>query len=178
MAAERSDVARTVSALEADLARVRREAEAFGRDLKALRAEKERAEEQERRKVEEARKAQRAEKEARSAEKEAKEQAKALVMEVKKHKEEARWERREREAHICAAYALSLTHSLIYKTNKTYRDGQVVSTLKLQHNKECKGLIVQIRYLKAKFTRESLLRCDLGYQKHYLLVLLSQFEKR
>lgn len=58
------------------------------------------------------------------------------------------------------------------------RNDQQVSSLKLQHGKESKGLIVQIRYLKAKFTRESLFRCDLGYQKQYLLVLLSQFEKR
>lgn len=50
--------------------------------------------------------------------------------------------------------------------------------LKIQHNKECKGLIVQIRYLKAKFTRESLFREDLTYQKQYFLVLLKQFEKR
>jgi Pericentrin-AKAP-450 domain of centrosomal targeting protein len=50
--------------------------------------------------------------------------------------------------------------------------------IKVQHNKECKGLIVQIRYLKAKFTRESTLRSDLGYQKQYLLVLLTKFEKR
>jgi hypothetical protein len=50
--------------------------------------------------------------------------------------------------------------------------------LKAQHKKECRGLVVQIRYLKAKFGRESLFRCDLGYQKQYLLVLLTQFEKR
>ena len=37
---------------------------------------------------------------------------------------------------------------------------------------------MQIRYLKAKFTRESNLRYDLGYQKQYLLVLLTKFEKR
>lgn len=59
-----------------------------------------------------------------------------------------------------------------------FSDEQRLSVIKVQHNKECKGLIVQIRYLKAKFTRESSLRCDLGYQKQYLLVLLSRFEKR
>jgi hypothetical protein len=60
-----------------------------------------------------------------------------------------------------------------------YSDGTKETVLlKAQHKKECKGLIVQIRYLKAKFGRESLLRCDLGYQKQYLLVLLGQFEKR
>jgi hypothetical protein len=58
------------------------------------------------------------------------------------------------------------------------RDGKQVSDLKMQHNKECKGLMVQIRYLKAKFVRESSFRSDLTYQKRYLLVILAQFEKR
>lgn len=39
MATEKSDVARTVASLEADLKRVRRDAEAFGQDLKLLRME-------------------------------------------------------------------------------------------------------------------------------------------
>jgi hypothetical protein len=59
-----------------------------------------------------------------------------------------------------------------------HSDEQQLAAIKVQHKKECKGLIVQIRYLKAKFTRESSLRCDLGYQKQYLLVLLSRLEKR
>lgn len=37
--------------------------------------------------------------------------------------------------------------------------------------------MLQIRYLKAKFTRESTMRCDLGYQKQYLLVLLAHYER-
>jgi chromosome segregation ATPase len=44
IAAEKSGVARTVAALEADLNQVRKDAEAFGRDLKLLRAEKEKLE--------------------------------------------------------------------------------------------------------------------------------------
>lgn len=42
---EKSDVAKTVAALEADLRRVKKDAEAFGRDLKLLRSEKEKEEE-------------------------------------------------------------------------------------------------------------------------------------
>ena len=57
-------------------------------------------------------------------------------------------------------------------------DESALAVIRLQHNKECKGLIVQIRYLKAKFTRESSWRSNLIYQKQYLMVLLSQFEKR
>lgn len=56
-------------------------------------------------------------------------------------------------------------------------DGQLVA-LKSKHKNECKGLIVQIKYLKAKWTRESTLRSDLGYQKQYLLVLLARSERR
>lgn len=56
-------------------------------------------------------------------------------------------------------------------------DGQL-DELRVQHKQECKGLVVQIRYLKAKFTRESTLRDDLSYQKQYLLVLLASFEAR
>ena len=50
-------------------------------------------------------------------------------------------------------------------------------TLCMFHKNECKGLIVQIRYLKAKFTREALLRSDLGFQKRYLLALLARCER-
>lgn len=56
-------------------------------------------------------------------------------------------------------------------------EGQL-SVLKMQHKNECKGLVVQIKYLKAKWTRESTLRSDLGYQKQYLLVLLARCERK
>ena len=62
-------------------------------------------------------------------------------------------------------------------TSISRNDGQLIS-LKAQHKKECKGLIVQIKYLKAKWTRESALRSDLGYQKQYLLVLLARTERK
>lgn len=42
--AEKNDTMKTIITLEADLKRVKRDAETFGRDLKALRAEKEKAE--------------------------------------------------------------------------------------------------------------------------------------
>lgn len=48
MAMEKTDVARTVAVLESDLRRVKRDAEAFGRDLKALRTEKEKLQEKHR----------------------------------------------------------------------------------------------------------------------------------
>ena len=43
-ALEKGDMARTVATLEADLRRVQRDAEVFGRDLRQLRAQKDRLE--------------------------------------------------------------------------------------------------------------------------------------
>ncbi|KAI0694558.1 hypothetical protein C8T65DRAFT_666568 [Cerioporus squamosus] len=149
MASEKGDVARTVAALEADLRRVRRDAEAFGRDLKALRAQKDRMEDERR---EERTKAERAQKQAQA-------QIRILKEELDGQKEKAREAKEAWKGHVCAA------------------DGQQLVALKQQHNLECKGLMVQIRYLKAKFTRESTFRCDLGYQKQYLLVLMARLER-
>ncbi|KZT21623.1 hypothetical protein NEOLEDRAFT_744493 [Neolentinus lepideus HHB14362 ss-1] len=130
-----------VAVLAEDLRRVKKEAEAFGQDLKQLRAEKVKMED-------EMSKARRREKQVES-------KAKVLGEQLDKAKTICeKW-----KTHVCAM------------------DEDQLSTMKLRHNKECKGLIVQIRYLKAKFTRESALRCDLGYQKRYLLVLLARFEK-
>ena len=68
-------------------------------------------------------------------------------------------------------------HSGFRHLTKYCSDADKVGKLKLQHNKECKGLMVQIRYLKAKFSRESVFRENLTSQKQYLLTLLKQFEK-
>ncbi|KAF8553566.1 hypothetical protein OG21DRAFT_1414081, partial [Imleria badia] len=132
MMMEKTDISRTIAALEAELKRVRKDAEIFGRDLKALRAEKERQRE-------ESAKADRARKQAQT-------QIRLLSEQLENQKA------------------------------KTKRLQQHLDELKVQHKQECKGLIVQIRYLKAKFTRESTLRDDLSYQKQYLLVLLASFE--
>ena len=48
----------------------------------------------------------------------------------------------------------------------------------IKHKKQCKGLMVQIRYLKAKFTRESSFRADLVSQKQYLLSQVERFGRR
>ncbi|KAJ7180785.1 hypothetical protein C8R46DRAFT_885504 [Mycena filopes] len=149
IAAEKSDVARTVAALEADLRRVRRDAEAFGRDLKLLRSEKERLEAKQ---TEETQKADRTRKQSQT-------QIRVLTEQLEGQRTKTLRAREDLKNHVCVM------------------DDRQLSALKLQHNRECKGLIVQIRYLKAKFTRESMLRSDLCYQKQYLLILLGKFEK-
>ncbi|KAJ8079575.1 hypothetical protein PM082_011162 [Marasmius tenuissimus] len=149
LTAESNGVAQTVTTLESDLRRVKRDAEAFGRDLKLLRAEKEKLEVRHR---DETAKAERVKKQLQT-------QVKLLGEQLDEQKTKVVLARNELKSHTCAM------------------DDTQLTSLKLQHNKECKGLIVQIRYLKAKFTRESMLRFDLAYQKQYLLVLLAKFER-
>lgn len=67
---------------------------------------------------------------------------------------------------------------MYYQLISTISNIDEIEVLKSKHSKECKGLFVQIRYLKAKFVREATLRADLSYQKNYLLVLLARYERR
>ncbi|KAL0954003.1 hypothetical protein HGRIS_005160 [Hohenbuehelia grisea] len=149
IAAERSDVVQTISTLESELRRVKKDAEVFGRDLKLLRLEKDRVESKRR---DETEKAERSRKQAQA-------QIRVLNEQLEGQREKTAHAREELENHVCAA------------------DDRQLVDLKAKHKDECKGLLVNIRYLHAKFARESLFRLDLRHQKEYLLVLLAQFEK-
>jgi len=97
-------------------------------------------------------------------------------MEARYDDERAQHERvsKQSRAQICL-----LREQLETRKQLQHIDGDPTSSvdnLKSIHKKECKGLFVQIRYLKTKFTREAALRADLGYQKQYLLIVLSQLE--
>jgi chromosome segregation ATPase len=168
IAAEKSDVARTVAALEADLRRVRRDAEAFGRDLKHLRSEKERLEVKQK---DETLKTERTRKQSQT-------QIRVLTEQLEGERAKTLRAKEDLRTHVCVMYGSLVLSTFASVLTSQPRDDRQLSALKLQHNKECKGLMVQIRYLKAKFTRESTLRSDLCYQKEYLLILLSKFEKR
>ncbi|KAJ1306732.1 hypothetical protein OPQ81_007720 [Rhizoctonia solani] len=50
-----------------------------------------------------------------------------------------------------------------------------VERLKAMHSKECKGLVQQIGYLRSKFHRESEMREHMGWQKLYLMKVLSVY---
>ncbi|KAI0788909.1 hypothetical protein C8Q75DRAFT_879628 [Abortiporus biennis] len=152
LSSEKSEVAQTVSQLEADLRRVKRDAEQFGKDLKILRDQKDRLEK------ERSLDGKEMEKEREAVTRERK-QNEAKMRILREELTKLKSEGEKLKGHICAI------------------DETQLSALRLQHNKECKGLIVQIRYLKAKFTRESTLRSDLGYQKSYLLALLGRSER-
>lgn len=166
---EKADVARVISELQADTARVRKEAEAFGRDLKVLRAEKEQLEGL---RHEDITKADRAKKQSLA-------QIRVLSEQLEQQRESAAHARAELKSHLCSGYAILLIsiRSLLILESRDTDDSQIAA-LQLRHNKECKGLSLQIGYLKAKFIRESLFRDNLVAQKDYLLVLLDGFERR
>lgn len=96
--ADRGDVARTVAALEADLKRVKRDAQAFGRDLKLLRAEKE--------KLEDKRKD--GESKAQRARKQAETQIRLLSEQLASQQESARSAREELDSHVCILFVIFL----------------------------------------------------------------------
>ncbi|TDL23585.1 hypothetical protein BD410DRAFT_720667 [Rickenella mellea] len=145
---ERQGVQHTIDSLESDLRRVRNDAEVFGSDLRLLRTEKERIEAKYRAELESQEQLQM----------QSQTKIRMLQEELAQQRSSAGKYAQTSEEQLSSAY------------------GESVELLRAQHNKECKGLIVQIRYLKAKFTRESSLRSDLGYQKQYLLILLSKYE--
>ncbi|KAF8586444.1 hypothetical protein K439DRAFT_1631700 [Ramaria rubella] len=146
---DRNLIVRTVTSLESDLKRIRGDAEVLGQDLKELKLERDRSETRHR---DELGKADRAQKQVCAQLRLANEQLEA-------QRDKTRKAIAEFEGHVCPS------------------GQQEVEELRTQHRTECKGLMVQIRYLKAKYTRESVFRADLGYQKHYLLGILSSFKK-
>lgn len=93
IAAEKSIVARTVADLEGDLRRVKHDAEAFGRDLKLLRAEKDKAEA---RYKEEVVKAEKTKKQVHA-------QMKVLGEQAESYKERLNLAREELQNHTCDA---------------------------------------------------------------------------
>ncbi|KAF8511788.1 hypothetical protein BU17DRAFT_54376 [Hysterangium stoloniferum] len=146
--ADRNDIALTVASLEADLKRVRNDAEALGKDLKELRVERDKLDIRHRDDMTNADKVQ----------KQLSTQIRLANEQLEVYRLKAKKATAEFKNHVCTPH-------------------QDVNELRTQHNNECKGLLVQIKYLKAKFTRESIFRADLGYQKSYLLAVLSKLEK-
>ncbi|KIJ96822.1 hypothetical protein K443DRAFT_124322 [Laccaria amethystina LaAM-08-1] len=127
-----NDVAKTVAILENDLKRVRRDAEAFGKDLEILRGENERSGG---RLKEEVVKGERTRKQGAAP-------VRLLNEQLEKQREKMGGRRKSRGG----------------------MDGKQVSAIKLQHNKECKGLMLQTRYLKAKFVKDACFRDWLAYR--------------
>ena len=93
IAAEKEGVAQTVASLEADLRRVKKDAEAFGRDLKRLRAEKEDMEESHKHELTRSER----------SKKQAQAQIRLLTEQLESHKEAARRAQEDLRRHSCAA---------------------------------------------------------------------------
>ncbi|KAH8833076.1 hypothetical protein DL96DRAFT_1523381 [Flagelloscypha sp. PMI_526] len=149
IANEKSDVARTVLALQADLRSVRQQAESLGRDLKRQKDEGKKVES---RYKEDVKKLDRAKKQIQS-------ELRVVTEQLETQRQRTMDAREELSSHVCEV------------------DPDALVKLKAQHSLECKGLLVHIRYLKARCTRESSFREQLVYQKTYLLTLLARFER-
>jgi chromosome segregation ATPase len=96
IATDKGDVARTVAALEADLKRVKRDAQAFGRDLKLLRAEKDKLED----------KRKEAESKAQRARKQAEAQIRLLSEQLASQRERARNATETWDNHVCVLWVV------------------------------------------------------------------------
>ncbi|KIM34091.1 hypothetical protein M408DRAFT_325604 [Serendipita vermifera MAFF 305830] len=141
------DLAAVVQALEKEIRRIRTDAENFARDMASLR---ENNEDLELRRNDDALRAERVQMQLRT-------QVRLLEEQLEGQRVRSRQLVEELDGHVCAI-----------------GDSAALASLKSQHNKECKGLMVQITYLKSKFMRESVFRQELAYQKRYLLLVLSK----
>jgi septal ring factor EnvC (AmiA/AmiB activator) len=101
---EHSDVMHTVSSLESDLRRVKKDAEAFGRDLRALKAERD---ELTLRRREENGTAERAQDQLRS-------QIRVLEEQLGVQMSKRIGLQDQMQAHVCGGYVPILTHSLFF----------------------------------------------------------------
>ncbi|PWN28345.1 hypothetical protein BDZ90DRAFT_231334 [Jaminaea rosea] len=156
---ERRDILEDVAALEADLRRVRGESEKFGMDLERLRRERD----EQRRQAERAGSAPGAG--ARNSE--------AANITAEAQETIAALKRRLDQAQRMIQ-DLEVRESLAATMGPTAH--QDTAALRAKHAAECKGLLTQIRYLKAKYMRESDLREDLCFQKTYLLQMVGGLE--
>jgi chromosome segregation ATPase len=116
IASQKSDVARNVALLESDLKRVRKDAEAFGHDLKHLRAEKEKWDAKQR---DEAAKAERARKQSQT-------QIRLLNEQLDSQREKVRRIKEDLRNHVCAPkYVLSILYS--HRQQQKHSAGMIAS---------------------------------------------------
>lgn len=143
LTAQREMIIEDVSRLEVDLRRIRGESATFGRDLEKLRRDRD----EQRRQAEAARES------SVSITAEAQETIGLMRVQLNHAREMIR------EFEVTQQKAAAADHV----------SEATVAALREKHVAECQGLLLQIRYLKTKFMRESDLRSDLVLQKQYLL---------
>lgn len=145
------DLVATIQALEKEIRRIRTDADSFARDMASLRDNNDDLAPRGR---EEAFRSERVQMQLRT-------QVRLLDEQLEGQRGRIKQLMDELDGHVC-----------------TLGDNELLASLKSQHNKECKGLMVQINYLKGKFTRENVFRQELAYQKQYLLLVLAKLRNR
>ncbi|SPO32179.1 related to Cingulin [Ustilago trichophora] len=155
--AERDLIVHDVGMFEQELRKLRREADQQGADLEALRAERE-----------EARRQLASDGEAKDRERaEFMSQVRTLVDQLKS---------KTAEVDRIKTKLDELERSRTTAPPPYVEEHSLVAARKM-HEAECKGLILQIKYLKLKLNREMDLRADLTHQKQYISLLLQGFTR-
>ncbi|TKY87748.1 hypothetical protein EX895_003329 [Sporisorium graminicola] len=153
--AERDLIVHDVGMFEQELRRLRREADRQGADLEALRAEREQA----RRQL--------------ASDEQAKDQERAEFM-VQVRTLVDQLKSKTQEVDRIKTKLDQLERS---QPNGASVDDHSLVAARQMHEAECKGLLLQIKYLKLKLNREMDLRSDLTHQKQYISLLLKGFTR-
>lgn len=162
--AERDLIVHDVGMFEQELRKLRREADRQGADLEALRAEREQARRQSA-SDEQAKDRERAEFLV---------QVRTLVDQLKSKTQEV--DRIKHKLDELERSRISATAAAAAAPPPYVEDPSLVAARKM-HEAECKGLMLQIKYLKLKLNREMDLRADLAHQKQYISLLLQGFTR-
>ncbi|CBQ70983.1 related to Cingulin [Sporisorium reilianum SRZ2] len=153
--AERDLIVHDVGMFEQELRRLRREADRQGADLEALRAEREQA----RRRL--------------ASDEQAKDRERAeFMMQVRTLVDQLKSKTQEVDRIKTKLDQLERS-----QTAGAALDDHSLHAARQMHEAECKGLLLQIKYLKLKLNREMDLRSDLTHQKQYISLLLQGFTR-
>ena len=151
--AERDLIVHDVGMFEQELRKLRREADRQGQDLQALRAEREEARQQ------------------LALDGAAKDRERAEFM-VQVRSLVDQLKSKTQEVDRIKTKLDELERSRTSSAPPPYAEEPSLIAARKMHQAECKGLILQIKYLKLKLNREMDLRADLTHQKQYISLLL------
>jgi hypothetical protein len=158
---ERASITKELLEFETDLQRQRVESEAFGRELRSLKAEQGGSI----RLKEEMAILQRNYRSAKDGLQQAKNQ---LAETVRRAADLEKWQR----AHLKNGYVHFTDENTSPSLTTSADTTEALAEQKARFKAQTRDLAAQIRYLKAKFTRESTFRNGLSLQKRYLLLLV------
>lgn len=155
---ERGDILRGVAGLQADLNRVRQDAISLGLDLANVRRERDEI--------------------ARPGQPLTGDERAQMVVELEKAKRKLAMYEVKVAEHVCPSYvalSLSILVRCAYSLGlSSCSDVNALAELTARHKEEAKGLLVWIRYLKFRCTREATFRADLAYEKSQMSATIVQ----